>query len=493
MLPKNYENFNESLIDQQNRYDKCEKSLSYFIKQSWHVIEPLTPYIHNWHIDYISEHLELAYKGEIRKLVINEPPGHMKSIQCTICFPAWVWTKDPYKRFINASYAQDLSTELSVKRRHILDSEWYQKGWSDKVQFSKAQNLKTSYTNTNKGFMFSTSVGGAVTGRHADYIGIDDPHNPLEARSDVRRQQAIDFVDSTISTRFTDKKTGVTIVIMQRLHERDLSGYLLKEKGFFHLKLPAESEGRTIYSFPISKRIFTREDGDLIWPEREDAGVIEEMKISLGPYNYAGQYQQRPAPAEGGMIKKSDLQFCDTIPEFDYSIWSWDLAMKANQKTDYVVGIHMVRSLNRITITKVFRDKVDYFDTKNEIIRQYKSLPANAVIIEDKANGPAVISDLQNTTLIPVIPENPVKDKVARLELELPTIRAHKLYILDGESWTADMVDELLLFPNAAHDDICDALTQGLLHFRTNTNNGMIDTNAKQETFAGPLTDQNKW
>ena len=474
-------------------YKESKQSLSKFIENAWHVLEPAKKYLHNWHTDYICEHLELARRGELNKIIINVPPGYMKSLNVTVCFPAWVWANSPDKRFISMSYSASLSTDHSIKRRNLIESEWFQEGWGDRVKFAPGENLKTFYTNTMKGFMYSTSVGGTLTGKHADFLIFDDPHNPKETESEVQRQRAIDFAISTASTRFTDKKKGVIIIVMQRLHEKDLTGYYLEEGGYTHLKLPAVCDEPQKLIFPISSRVVEREQGDLLWPEREDQSVIEDMKIRLGPYHFAGQYQQRPAPREGGMIKAGELKPLYAIPPYKYSIWYWDLAMKITKKGSYVAGMKMAAINGGYCILKVVRKKMTYVDTKSEILMQFNSDPTNAVLIEDKANGPAVLSDLQMER-IPILADNPGGlGKESRLDLELPMVRAGKVFYLSGEPWEADFLNEALLFPNSADSDQVDCLSGCLRFFRTNKTMSVVESRHEHKTFAGSLNAKNSW
>ena len=251
------------------RRERAERSLSEFIQQSWPIIEPGTTYIPNWHIDLICEYLHAVRDGEIKRLVINIPPRHMKSINVTVCFPCWAWTQAPEKRFIKVSYSDSLSRKHNVLSRDIIQSPWYTENWGDIVKLKDDVNRQNEFKNTHQGMMFSTSVGGALTGEGGDIIIVDDPQNPAQANSETERQNTIDFFKNTLQTRLNDPKNGAIIIVMQRLHEMDLTGYVLAENlGYEHLCLPAEAEKKTIITFPKSGKQLIREEGDILNPQR---------------------------------------------------------------------------------------------------------------------------------------------------------------------------------------------------------------------------------
>lgn len=200
----------------------------------------------------------------------------------------WTWTKSPEKRFIKVSYSDSLSRKHNILSRDIIRSPWYQGNWGDRFVLKDDVNRQNEFENNHHGMMFSTSVGGAITGNGADVIIIDDPQNPLMANSETERQNSIDFFKNTLQTRLNDPKTGAFIIIMQRLHENDLTGYILAEDlGYTHLCLPAEAPVRTIITFPKTGRQVVREEGDILNPQRFDHEVLAGLKKSMGSLQYA--------------------------------------------------------------------------------------------------------------------------------------------------------------------------------------------------------------
>ena len=480
---------------EQVQAELSRRSLSTYIKHSWPIIEPGAEYLHNWHIDAIAEHLEAVTAGQIKRLIINIPPRYAKSITVTVMWPTWEWLHHPETRWIFASYSASLSTKHSMDRRTIIMSEWYQRNFDKVFKLANAGsrdqnmlNTKSEFQNDKRGTMFSTSVGGSVTGIGGNRIVIDDPHNPKEAQSDAERRAGITFFDQTLYTRLDDKKKGAIVVVMQRLHESDLTGHLLQQGGWEHLCIPATSEGKTVISLPSGKEI-EREDGHILWPEREGKEELEQTKRALGSYAYAGQYQQRPAPSEGGILKRHWWRYwhfpgqklppvtvrlpdgeylnIENIPlpeRFDEQIQSWDMAFKDTKTSAYVAGQAWGRVRADCFLLDQIRDKLDFVKTVEAVKTLTAKWPrAHAKLIEDKANGPAVIASLQHD--IPGIIAIPAKDsKEARAHAISPFIEAGNVYLPHPQifNWVDDLIEEAVSFPNGKYKDQVDTLTQAL-------------------------------
>lgn len=446
-----------------------------FIKQSWHVIEPATEYQHNWHIDAISEYLEAVTAGQITRLLINMPPRHMKSISVSQMWPCWEWIRFPHLRYLVASYAQSLSTEHSVARRTIIQSDWYQTNFGDAFKLSGDQNEKIEFRNDKRGVMFATSLHGTGTGKGGNRVIIDDPHNVKQAMSDVQRESDLYQFDKSLSTRLNDKKRDAIICVMQRLHEKDISARCI-ELGYTHLCLPAEPERRQTIFLPMSKREIVRDEGELLWAEREGRAELDAAKKALGSYGYSGQYQQQPSPAGGGMFKRDWWRFYRRAPaltDFDEIIQSWDCAFKGLDSSDYVVGqIWGRKGADKYLLDQV-RDRMTFTATLTAI----RSLSAKwrtafAKLVEEKANGAAVIDTLKHE-IAGIIPINPEGGKEARAAAVAPQVEAGNVYLPDPifdletgyvpPDWIHDFIEEAAKFPKAAHDDQVDGMTQALL------------------------------
>jgi len=472
--------FNEAL-DAAIDKELAERSLKEFIKQAWKaVLEPATTFIDGWHIDAICEHLEAVYHGEIKRLLINIPPRCMKSIATSVAFPAWCWVQSTgtdfqgaSTRFLAASYGADLSTRDSVKCRKVIQSPWYQRNWRDRFRFVGDQNQKTRYENDRTGYRISTSVDGLATGEGGDIIIVDDPHNVKESFSAAKREAVITWWDHTMSTRLNDPKSGAIIIIMQRVHEQDLSGHVLAEGDYDHLCLPMEFEKQnrcnTILEFSDPRQ----QEGELLWSDRFEELAVKRLKKSLGTYGSAGQLQQRPAPMEGGIIN-IDWFKCFAYPphpkETKRVFQAWDTASKPNEVTNapWVCITFAETKDGRIYILDVFRKWMNYPKGKRAVKNQAHKFNPTEIVIEDKSTGQSLIQELpeEKDFSFSIIAFEPDADKVTRLSVESPAIESGRVYLPEEAEWLIDFEGELASFPNSATKDQADALSMGLRHIR---------------------------
>lgn len=308
-------------------------------------------------------------------------------------------------------------------------------------------------------------MGGVLTGRGGDIIVVDDPIKPADAVSDVVRAKTIEWLRSTLYTRLNNKQTGVIVMVMQRVHEEDPAGHLLEEGGWRHLNLPAIAEHDE--AIPIGRdRVHHRKAGDVLQPLREPQAVLDALKVAMGPYAFSAQYQQAPVPAGGTMIERGWLQYYDRPPERlpgDQIVQSWDCATKDGQLNDYSVGITALVRKNRVYLLHVFRQRVKFPDLKKQAIRLARSYQANVLLIEDAANGAALLQQLRHESPpgVPTpTPRSPKLDKQSRMAGVSSRIEAGDLLLPRDASWLADFVKEVIGFPRVRHDDQADALSQ---------------------------------
>jgi predicted phage terminase large subunit-like protein len=466
----------------------AKRSLREFIKQAWHVVEPATAYVHGWHIEAICEHLEAVSKGQIRNLLINMPPRHAKSLIVSVFWPCWEWLHWPQRRWLFSSYAQPLSTRDSVKCRRLIQSPWYQRHYGKIYQLQPDQNQKNRFDNSALGYRIATSVGGSGTGEGGDRIVVDDPHNVSEGESDAVRTATLQWWDETMSTRGNDPKTVAKLIIMQRVNENDLSGHVLEQGGYEHLCLPAE------YELPTGdnpKKITSigwtdprTEEGELLWPERFDHAALEELKTRLGIYGAAGQFQQRPSPRGGGLIKEHWFKSYTTLPTIAYIIQSWDTAFKVKQENDYSVGLTVgVTNDGDYYLLHCYQGKLEFPDLKRKMVELWIKYNPFTILIEDKASGQSLIQELKRP--IEYLGKNyklPIKDikfdidKVVRVNA-CTTILESNVFIPAEAHWKKEYIKELTTFPAAAHDDQVDATTQALIWLASNRPRPAYSTN----------------
>lgn len=444
----------------------ARRSLRDYIEQAWHVVEPSTPYVRGWHIEAICEHLEAVSRGEIRNLLINMPPRHMKSMTVSVFWPTWRWVDHPETRWLFASYAEALAVRDALKSRRIIQNPWYQARWADNYQLAGDQNIKSRYENDKTGYRLTTSVGGSATGEGGDIVVVDDPHNVKDAPSDTMREAALEWWDQVMSTRLNDPRTGAKVIVMQRVHAHDLAGHVLAQGGYEHLRLPTEYEPKMMIETSIGWRDPRVEPGELLWPERFGPEEVADAKRILGSYGYAAQHQQEPSPAEGGMLKRSWWRYYKEPPgSFDEIIQSWDMTFKDSAGTDYVVGqVWGRRQADKYLLDQV-RDRMDFPTTVMAVEALTAKWPqAHAKLVEDKANGPAVIATLKRK--IPgLIAVEPQGSKAARVSAVSPQIEAGNVYLPDPSiaPWIGDFVEECSKFPVGAHDDRVDGMSQALI------------------------------
>lgn len=279
---------------------KTAQDFQLFLRRSLLTINPGSRFSHNWHLAAIAEYLDAAARGEMRRLIINLPPRMLKSTIISVAWPAWLLGHNPRQRIMAASYAQPLATKHSTDCRLVMQSAWYSRVFPD-TKLSQGQNEKDRFATTARGHRLAVSVGGAAVGEGGNILIVDDPLNPLQATHAGQRDAANAWFDHTFASRLDDKQRGAIIVVMQRLHAEDLSGYLLAKGTWEHLSLPAIAPKRTMIQ--IGKFSYNRAEGEPLHAAREDAGLLERMQQEMGHHHFAAQYQQAPQKLASQFIK----------------------------------------------------------------------------------------------------------------------------------------------------------------------------------------------
>lgn len=438
---------------------------SSFAQRSFLTLEPSTDYKHNWHLDCLADYATAVHDGDMRRLIVNIPPRTLKSILFTVAFTAWVLGKNPAEQIIAASYAERLAVRHSVNTRRIMESQWYMNAFP-RTRLSTSQNQKIWFNTTENGHRIATTVGGTATGEGGNYLIVDDPTNPKQALSDAMRVTANTWFDQTLFNRQNDPKTGKIIVVMQRLHTDDLSGHLLDLGGWEHVSFPMEAESATIIDFGRFKdRPIKRQAGELLHPERFGPDEVEEYKTTMGSYGYAGQYQQRPVPKEGGTFHLDwfkRYKTPPTRPEVIKVIQSWDTASKDSEIHDFSVCSTWLLTRKALYLVDVYRARINAPTRRKQAISFWQRWASDAVLIEDKGSGIDLIQELKECPhRIPVIAFDPGNQpKAIRHESISPQIEAGLVYLPESASWLADFEAEVGNTPNAANDDQVDSMYQ---------------------------------
>lgn len=453
-----------------------------FVKMVWPLVEHARVFVDNWHIEAICQHLEAVYRGDIKRLVINVPPGSMKSLLTSVMWPVWCWIQDPGWRFILGSFDESLvGRRDGGKVLDIVRSKWFQQRWGDRVMIKgKDPSIGEFYT-TRGGMRFSTSVGGKVLGRHAHAFIVDDPTKP-QTMTDLTLADARRWKQETASSRLLPG--GAYVLIMQRLHSNDLAGAAEEENesadgtNYDFLRLPMRFEEEARCATSIGFVDPRKADGELLWPTYKDEAEVTQQEKDMGGRDsatVAAQLQQRPAPAKGLIFQKDWWKYYTELPEtFDFVVDSWDLAFKDTDGSDFVAGqrwgmkgasfyLFPFRVKQKLTFTKTCT-AVRRFREREGFVQ------ANGILVEDKANGAAVMDALKGS--IPgIIPINPEGGKVARANAITPLYEAGNVFHPDRSiaPWIDDHESSLLKFPKGKNDDDVDAETQALNYLRNKT------------------------
>lgn len=454
-----------------------------FVRFMWSVIEPTTPFVDGWHIRAICQHLEAVKDFKISKLIINMPPRHMKSILVSVMFPAWVWIRNPERRFIYCSYSEALAVRDSLKTRLLIESEVYQelvlqcaKSYGVKRWYLRDDsNQKKLFENTATGARLSVGVGGGLTGQGGDYLFVDDPLNALEVTSDAALEEVNTWHDLAFSTRYNDPKRHAKIIVMQRLHEKDLTGHVMEKKSgeYERLILPARfnpdvEEGlksKTVLNWQDPRQ----EKGELLWPSRFDDNALKDLEDDLNRFTDSAdaQLQQDPKPRKGGLFPRDNWIMNRASPDYVIDVVQfWDCAQKPGITNDYSVCSTWAVTPNGYFILNVLREKTTAPILEALAISQYEDFKPSAVVIEDKSAGSSLIQKLQSDTSIPVIPFNPTKDKEVRATGAAPTQHAKKIELPLGAEWVKEFIKEHEKFPKSQHDDQVDTTSMAVEYFR---------------------------
>src|SRR6266850_3412323 len=358
--------------------------LGYFAQLCFCELNPQAAFLPNWHIEVIAAKLAAVRAGKIRRLIINLPPRHLKSLLASIAFPAWCLGHDPSAQTLCVSYAQDLAGKLARDCRSIMMSPWYRRIFQTRL--APHRQAVQEFITTRQGYRLATSNGGVLTGRGADIILIDDPLKPEEALSDAQRQAANEWFDHTLYSRQNDKRHGAIVMIMQRLQEDDPVGHVLAQEPWEVLSFPAIAVADEVQEIETiwGPRCFRRRQGEALHPDREPLDILDRIRRTIGEYNFAGQYQQSPAPLGGGLVKAEWFKRYDAnqLPKsFERIVQSWDTADKATELSDFSVCTTWGVSGKDLFLLGVFRRRLEYPALKRAVRGLQSLFDANEVLI----------------------------------------------------------------------------------------------------------------
>lgn len=437
-----------------------------FTQRAFAELNPARSFKDNWHLEVLADRLTRVLRGDTKRLIINMPPRYLKSISTSVALPAFALGHDPAKRIISVSYAQDLADKLSIDARTVMSSEWYRRLFPG-TRLSRTPNTKAEFRTTEGGFRLATSTGGALTGRGADLIIVDDPIKPDDALSEARRNTCNEWCSGTLQTRLDDKTDGAIIVVMHRLHEDDLSGYVQQSGEWEVLSLPAIAVEQETFSYRtlFGPQTHVRQEGEVLHPGVETREQIEAMRANMGSYHFLGQYQQTPTPREGSIVKIDWFRRyaeADRPARFDQILCSWDTGTKATELSDYSVCTVWGVANKHKYLLHVVRRKMEYPELKQMVRQVATAHSANVILIEDKAAGTQLIQELRNEGVHGVHAYTPTNAKEMRMHAQCATIESGLVYLPEKAPWLDDYLHELATFPGSKHDDQVDSTSQAL-------------------------------
>lgn len=465
------------------------KSLYQFVKTFWHVLEPRTLFVDGWVIEAICEHLEAVTAGRITRLLINVPPGSMKSLLANVFWPAWEWGPcgNSHLKYLSFSYAQHLTLRDNIKFRMLITCERYRAAWGADVKLIK--DTEEWVTTSLLGFKLATSVGGVGTGERGNRILLDDPHNVSEGESEATRTSTVEWFRTAMSNRLNNIDEDAIIVVMQRVHDDDVSGFILDKlfAEYDHLMIPAEFEPERVAATSIGWRDPRTIEGESYWAERYSRRALAILQKTLTPFAYASQYQQRPEIKGAGILPREAWHVYENpddpddpkfkkFPPFAFMLASFDGAYSQKQEADKsamsVWGFWNDPRTGKpnIMLATAWAERLTLHDAVQRIIKTSKKTPFQILLVEAKATGLSVQQEIvrmqadADWQTIMVDPSR-MGDKVARAHsvahILFSGMAWHPPY-----AWADKLVTECAQFPRGKHDDLVDTTTQAWRWFR---------------------------
>lgn len=466
--------------------EASRRSFNLFAKRAFGQLNPTTTFKDNWHIDAVCHALEQVRTGATSRLILNLPPRSLKSEITSVALPAFILGHDPGARIICLSYSSDLATKFARRSRDLLDAPWYQELFPKTVLSKASEGIMET---TQGGARLSTSFEAGITGHGGSMIIIDDPLTPGDAASSAARKKVITFYRDSLLSRFDDPATGKLILTMQRLHEEDLAGYLLRVGGFEHLNLPAISPEDQQIAIGDGQMHFWAK-GELLDGQRLSKPVLDERRRNLSSAGFSAQYLQNPVPADGDMLKRDWIRQYDQTPDLAGMriVQSWDTAIKGTVEADYSVCTTWAERNDDHYLLDVFRKKLNMPDLVDEAVNLQRRYSPDAVLIEDQGSGSGLIDFLRKRYGIRSIGLRPKGDKITRFSSATFFFEKQQVQFPANAAWLADLEHELLAFPGSRHDDQVDSISQYLNWSNDRSGQSFICHNLWDDTQETPET-----
>lgn len=425
----------------------------------------------------------LLAEGDIKRLLVCVPPRSLKSLLCSVIYPAWLLARKESERVLCVSYAQPLADDFGRQCRQLVESSFFTGTFSTRL--SADRRAVEQFETVSGGARISTSVHGTVLGRGGDFIILDDIMKAEDAMSDTGRKRVMDWVRETLVSRPNSKADARMLLIMQRLHEEDPAGHMLAQGGWETVILPALATEPEEHHYRVAGRptVFRREPGEPLHPARESAETLERVRREMGSLTFEAQYQQNPLPAEGHIIRRSWFGDYDAagLPPFERIMQSVDTGSKTAASHDYSVIMTMGQREGKLFLVDIWRGKLEMPDLCRKVVEQYERYRPERVIIEDKGSGIALIQALRAQWFFEIVPYTPHRDKVTRLHAVAPAVESGVVFLPRLAVWRDAFLHEICGFPATRHDDQVDAFSQMVSWFQGQGNPGGIFEFIRQE------------
>lgn len=439
----------------------CRRDFQTFLETALEVIQPEITYEANWHVQAICHHLDEAASGAITRLIINQPPRTLKSLAASVIWPAFLLGLNPSRSILCISYSDELAAEFARLFRLLITSEFYRKTFPG-TRFQKITDGKV--TTTRNGSRQATSIGGTLTGKGADVIIVDDPLKAEDAYSEVARTAVNKWFGTSLYSRQNNPTTTVIVVVMQRLHADDLSGHLLEQGGWTHLRIPAESREDKHFAIGHGETFLFRK-GELLSKARLPREELARLVAVMGPSQFSAQYLQDPQPADGNILKLEHIHtyLPAELPPTGLLIHSWDPAAKPGEANDFSVCTTLLATRSgNLYVINVLRVKRSYSQLRQLAVEHALHERPNIILIEDVGVGTSLIDNLkaEGLSVVGIVPK---LDKQTRLLQAMMLFETARVRFPKTAPWLDECVRELLAFPNGKNDDQVDSLVHGLL------------------------------
>jgi predicted phage terminase large subunit-like protein len=435
----------------------CKKDLETFLRLVFSLLEPGNKFIAARYLELLCAALMQVDARAVQRLVVNMPPRHLKSFVTSVVFPAWLLMRDPQTKIAFICHGDMLANDLASKCKRLVESDVYRQ-FAPQVQIRQDRDRRTDFEATQGGGVFAASIGSGITGRGFDHIILDDPIAAHDAQSEAERERVQQTFDNMVSSRLNDPARGTITVVQQRLHEADLSGYLLSKGGWESLSLPLVADEEKTYKFGNYE--WRRPIGNILLPERFSETEIEKIRANNGEAIFATQWQQNPTSCRGELIKPEYLNQIESKPPSAARIFiAVDTAVKQTATSDYTVFLVIATDGTRHYVIDVMRERLDAVQMRDAALRLLQEHRVEKMLIEDSASGPGLHTMLAEAGLSSELRSVGGRNKEERLQKHLHAFVDGRIYVLQNQPWTVEFRNELVRFPIARHDDQVDALT----------------------------------